>query len=795
MPIKKSEKKEENITTDNKPKKVIISKKAKVVDSSSGKEDTQATAVIKKVIKKKVKKKIIIKEKSEDNKSETPKTVIKESPKENFKERERDGSKEKKYSRSRDRESNNRENREGRTRTSFREREDKENRESKPFGRYSKPNFKESSQAPASEDNSYSKGGGRADSGRRDFKKRDYDKKNSIKDAKAEAALRQENKIFNKMQAKKLQQEQRLASVEKEINIMETITVGDLAKKMNLRASDIISKLMAMGTMARVNDIIDSDTATIIADDFGCKVNVISLQEEATIEIKEDREEDLKPRPPVVTIMGHVDHGKTSLLDAIRHSNITAKESGGITQNIGAYKVKIPSGEIAFIDTPGHAAFTMMRARGAKSTDIVILVVASDDGVMPQTLEALNHAKEANVPIIVAVNKMDLPNASMDKVKASLSEYGLTPEEWGGDTQYIGVSALQKTGINELLEAIILQAEMLELKANPNREAIGIVLEASLDQGRGPVGTVLVQNGTLKIGDYFVCGLSVGKVRAMVNDLGKRVNEALPSTPVEVLGFEKTPEAGESFNVMLDEKEAKAIADKRVQLKQQEALKANVKVTLENLYEKIASESMKEFKVIIKADVQGSAEALKDALNKIQSDKIRFVSIYSASGAVTESDVNLAHASNAIIIAYRVRPSAKAKELSEKLSIPIERYDIIYEAIESIQNAMKGSLERIKKEVDIGVVEVRDVFHIPKVGTIAGCYVTSGKIERNAGVRVVRDDVLIYTSKISSLRRIKDDVKEVASGYECGASIENFNDIKKGDILEIFKIEEIAQEL
>ena len=437
----------------------------------------------------------------------------------------------------------------------------------------------------------------------------------------------------------------------------------------------------------------------------------------------------------------------------------------------------------------------MMRARGAKSTDIVILVVASDDGVMPQTLEALNHAKEANVPIIVAVNKMDLPNASMDKVKAALSEYGLTPEEWGGDTQYIGVSALQKTGISELLEAIILQAEMLELKANPNREAIGIVLEASLEQGRGPVGTVLVQNGTLKIGDYFVCGLSVGKVRAMVNDLGKRVNEALPSTPVEVLGFEKTPEAGESFNVMLDEKEAKAIADKRVQLKQQEALKANVKVTLENLYEKIASESMKEFKVIIKADVQGSAEALKDALNKIQSDKIRFVSIYSASGAVSESDVNLAHASNAIIIAYRVRPSAKAKELSEKLSIPIERYDIIYEAIESIQNAMKGSLERIKKEVDIGVVEVRDVFHIPKVGTIAGCYVTSGKIERNSGVRVLRDDVLIYTSKISSLRRIKDDVKEVASGYECGASIENFNDIKKGDILEIFKIEEIAQEL
>lgn len=630
---------------------------------------------------------------------------------------------------------------------------------------------------------------------KKDNKKRDYDKRSAIRDAKAEAAQKQESRIFNKLQAKKHQQEQRLASVEKEISIMETITVGDLAKKMNLRASDIISKLIAMGTMARVNDLIDSDTATIIADDFGCKINVISLQEEATIDVKEDNEEDLKHRPPVVTIMGHVDHGKTSLLDAIRHSNITSRESGGITQNIGAYKVKIPSGEVAFIDTPGHAAFTMMRARGAKSTDIIILVVASDDGVMPQTIEALNHAKEANVPIIVAVNKMDLPNASMDKIKASLSELGLTPEEWGGETQYIPVSAIKKTGISELLEAIILQAEILELKANPDREAIGIVLEASLDPGRGPVGTVLVQNGTLKIGDYFVCGLSVGKVRAMVNDLGKRVDKAPPSTPVEVLGFEKTPEAGEAFNVMIDEKEARAIAGKREQLKQQEALKSNVKVTLENLYEKIASDAMKEFKVIIKADVQGSAEALRDALNKIQSDKIRFVSIYSASGAVTESDVNLAHASNAMIIAYRVRPSAKAKELSEKIGISIERYDIIYEAIESIQNAMKGSLDRLKKEVDIGTVEVRDVFHVPKVGTIAGCYVTQGKIERNSSVRVIRDNVLIYTSKISSLRRVKEDVKEVAAGYECGASVENFNDIKKGDILEIFKVEEIAQDL
>ena len=677
---------QESSQADNKPK--IIVKKAN--NNSSNNDDSQATAAVKKVKKVIVKKKIIIHNKSDkqevqkqDNNSEN---VAK-----NF-----------------NRDSNSRDNRDNR------ENKNKNyshgNREHKDFNnnRETKDNKLQQIAPPADDVSSFKKDN-KKDNKKRDYEKKEkeYDKKSSQKDSKAEAAQRQENKIFNKMQAKKRQQEQRLASVEKEISIMETITVGDLAKKMNLRASDIISKLMGMGTMARVNDIIDSDTATIIADDFGCKVNVVSLQEEATIDVKADKEEDLKPRPPVVTIMGHVDHGKTSLLDAIRHSNITSKESGGITQNIGAYKVKIPSGEIAFIDTPGHAAFTMMRARGAKSTDIVILVVASDDGVMPQTIEALNHAKEANVPIIVAVNKMDLPNASMDKVKAALSEYGLTPEEWGGDTQYIGVSALTKQGINELLEAIILQAEMLELKANPNREAIGIVLEASLDQGRGPVGTVLVQNGTLKIGDYFVCGLSVGKVRAMVNDLGQRVTKALPSTPVEVLGFEKTPEAGESFNVMLDEKEAKAIADKRVQLKQQEALKANVKVTLENLYEKIASDAMKEFKVIIKADVQGSAEALRDALNKIQSDKIRFVSIYSASGAVTESDVNLAHASNAIIIAYRVRPSAKARELAEKLGIPIERYDIIYEAIEAIQNAMKGSLERIKKEVDIGTVEVR----------------------------------------------------------------------------------------
>lgn len=622
-----------------------------------------------------------------------------------------------------------------------------------------------------------------------------YENRNNFRNDKAEAARRQETKIYNKLQAKKLQQEQRLKSVEKDISILETITVGDLAKKMNLRASDIISKLISMGTMARVNDVIDSDTATIIADDFGCKVNVISLEEEASVEVKEDDPKDLKPRSPVVTIMGHVDHGKTSLLDVIRHSNITSLESGGITQNIGAYQVVTNNGSVTFIDTPGHEAFSMMRIRGAKSTDIVILVVAADDGVMPQTVEALNHAKTAEVPIIVAVNKMDIQDASMDKIKSKLTEYGLTPEEWGGDTQYIPVSALKKTGIDELLEAIILQAELLELKANPNRSALGIVLEASLDSGRGSVGTVLVQNGTLKIGDYFVCGLASGKVRAMVDDMGVRVKEAGPSTPVEVLGFEKTPLAGDDFYVVSDDKEARSLIAKREILKQHDALKTNVRVTLENLYEKIASDAMQEFKVIIKSDVQGSAEALRDALSKIQSDKIRFTSIYSASGSVSESDVNLAHASNAMIIAYRVRPSAKARDLAEKLDVTIEKYDIIYEAIESIENAMRGSLEKVKKEVEIGSAEVRETFKIPKVGVIAGCYVTSGKVERNALVRIIRDGVLIYTSKVASLKRLKDDVKEVNAGYECGVSVENFNDIKKEDVLEIFTFEEVSQEL
>lgn len=626
-------------------------------------------------------------------------------------------------------------------------------------------------------------------------KKKDFQNRTYAKDSKQFGAQREEERIFNKLQAKKKQQEARLSNVSKEIDIMETITVGNLAKKMNLRAADLISKLMTMGSMVRVNDLIDSETAIILADEFGCKVNVISLEEETQVEVVKDDEKDLSPRAPVVTIMGHVDHGKTSLLDVIRKTNVVAKESGGITQNIGAYKVKSKLGDIAFIDTPGHAAFTKMRSRGAKCTDIVILVVAADDGVMPQTVEAIRHAQDAEVPIIVAVNKIDLPNKDIDKVKAQLAEYKLSPEEWGGETQYVYVSAVTKEGIDNLLEAISLQAEILELRANKERDAIGVVLESSLDQGRGAVATVLVQNGTLRIGDYFVCGLAVGKVRAMIDDKGHRIDEAGPSTPVEILGFENTPEAGEDFHVLRDEHQAKGIAEKRKQLKQQEAVKATVRVTLDNLYDHIADAAMQEFNVIIKADVQGSAEALKESLGKIESDKIRFVCIHAASGMVNESDVDLAHVSNAIIIAYRVRPSAKAKELSEKLSVSIEKYDVIYEAIHSIQNAMKGALAREKKEVDMGTAEIREVFRIPKIGVIAGCYITSGKVERNTNVRIIRDGVVIYTSKIGSIRRLKEDVKEAQQGYECGIGIDNFSDIREGDILEVYKIEEVAQEL
>ncbi|MBI4976363.1 MAG: translation initiation factor IF-2 [Spirochaetes bacterium] len=622
---------------------------------------------------------------------------------------------------------------------------------------------------------------------------RQWDKRRDFVSSKDRDKAIQEQRILEKIARKKRQQESKMLSISKEIDILSTISVGDLAKKMNLRASDIISKLMTMGSMVRVNDLIDSDTATILASEYGCKVTVVSIADDTEIVAETDKSEDLVPRPPVVTIMGHVDHGKTSLLDKIRQTNVVAGESGGITQHIGAYKVKTATGgTVTFIDTPGHAAFTMMRSRGAKVTDIVVLVVAANDGVMPQTIEAINHAKAAKVQIIVAVNKIDLPDADLDKIKRQLSEHELIAEDWGGQTLFAYVSAMTGQGVDKLLETILLQSEIMELKANPKRAAVGTVLEASLDVGRGSVGTVLVQNGTLHVGDHFIAGTHEGRVRAMFDDRGERITEAPPSTPVEVLGFEDTPEAGDSLNVMSDEKEVRAMAERRRHLKQTESAKAVVKVTLDNLFDQIKEGEIAEFKVVIRADVQGSAEALKEALTKLSNEKLKFVCIQGAAGAINESDVMLAETSKAMIIAYRVRPSGKIKSLAEKLGVEIKKFDIIYEAIEFIEAAMKGSIAKEMREVDTGTIEVRSVFKISKIGTIAGCYVTSGKIDRNNGIRIIRDGVLIHKGKIASLKRFKDDVREVQQGFECGLSVENFNDLKELDVIEAYTIQEFA---
>lgn len=652
------------------------------------------------------------------------------------------------------------------------------------------------SSAPASnaESKEEKKSGHSHSKGKKDYSKAKKDNKDKEREQQANKALDRLARRKRQQQMQEQQKKERLSNVTKSIEIMDNISVGELAKKMNLKASDIISKLMEMGTMARVNDVIDSDTATIIADEFGVKTKVISLEEEATVEVAEDKEEDLSPRAPVVTIMGHVDHGKTQLLDTIRKTDVVSKESGRITQHIGAYKVNNEHGEIAFIDTPGHAAFTMMRSRGANVTDLVVLVVAADDGVMPQTIEAINHAKAAKVPIIVAVNKIDKPDKNTDKILSQLSEQGLIPEEWGGDTLFDYVSALTGEGVEKLLDDILLQSEMLELKANPKREAIGTVLESSLDIGRGAVGTVLVQNGSLNVGDYFIAGVNTGKVRALFDDKRQRLKTAGPSTPVEVLGFDAAPEAGELFHVM-DEKEAKGYADKRKHIKQLDSAQSTVKVTLDNLFEQIKEGEIEEFKVIIKADVQGSVEALKESLGKLSNDKLRFVAIHGAPGPINETDVTLADTSNAVIIAYRVRAGAKVRELAENLNVDIRQYDIIYEAIEDIEDSMKGMLKGEKVEENTASVEVRDTFKISKVGTIAGCYVTDGKIERTNLVRLVRDGVLVYSGKIASLKRFKEDAKEVAKGYECGLMIEGYNDIKVGDVIEAYTIREKAPEL
>ena len=584
--------------------------------------------------------------------------------------------------------------------------------------------------------------------------------------------------------------------VPKEIEIMESVSVSDLARKMNLKASEVIGKLMGMGMMVTITQSIDSDTATLLASEYGCEVKLVSLYDETVIESDKDDGVELKFRAPIVTVMGHVDHGKTKTLDAIRNANVAAGEAGGITQSIGAYSVSTPKGHITFLDTPGHEAFTMMRARGAQVTDIVVLVVAADDGVMPQTLEAIAHAKDAKVPIIVAVNKVDKPEANPDRVKTQLSELGLAPEEWGGDTQYVHISALKKQGIDDLLEAILLQAEMLELKANYECRAEGKILESRVDQGRGVVSSVVVQRGTLRQGDPFVAGIYSGKVRAMFDDRGKRITEAGPSTPVEILGMEEMPNAGDPFQVTENEKDARAISAKRQELKRFEAAKAVKKTTLESLYSDIADSEVRELKVIIKADLQGSAEALKSSLEKLSTREIRLSVIHSSAGAINESDVTLAAAdSNAIIIGFNVRPTPKAKTLAEQEQVEIRKYNIIYKCVEEIQQAMEGMLQPDTKEEVIGMVEVRNTFKVPKVGVIAGCSVSEGIVRRSASVNLVRDGIVIFTGKIASLKRFKDDAKEVSVGYECGIGLENWQDIQVDDKLEVFEVIEVAKKL
>ncbi|BCU82056.1 translation initiation factor IF-2 [Polycladomyces abyssicola] len=580
-----------------------------------------------------------------------------------------------------------------------------------------------------------------------------------------------------------------------EIEISGPMTVGEAAKLMRREAADVIRKLMGLGVMATINQEIDTDTITLVAEEYGIKVKVKEeIDESAFEEIEEiDAPEDLQERPPVVTIMGHVDHGKTTLLDTIRHSNITAGEAGGITQHIGAYQVEANGKKITFLDTPGHAAFTTMRARGAKVTDITVLVVAADDGVMPQTVEAINHAKAADVPIIVAVNKMDKPDANPDRVKQQLMEHGLVPEEWGGDTIFVPVSALKGEGIDELLEMILLVAEVQELKANSNKRARGVVIEAELDKGRGPVATVLVQNGTLRVGDSIVAGNYFGKVRAMVNDRGRRVKAAPPSTPVEILGLQDVPNAGDAFMVFEDEKKARAIAEKRAEKQRQQELRAQSRVTLDDLYKQIQEGEVKELNIIIKADVQGSVEALRGALEKIDVEGVRVKIIHSAVGAITESDIILASASNAIIIGFNVRPETNARAAAEQEKVDIRLHRVIYDVIEEIEAAMKGMLDPEYEEKVVGSAEVRQIFKVSRIGTIAGCYVTEGKIVRDGKVRLIRDGIVVHEGEIDTLKRFKDDVREVAQGYECGLTLKNFNDIKEGDVVEVYVIQEVER--
>lgn len=586
------------------------------------------------------------------------------------------------------------------------------------------------------------------------------------------------------------------------VTITGKLTVQEIANALDVSASEVIMKLMKMGTMASINQEVSEEIASLVVKEYGYTLLTSTEDEEeeqleidALMEIEEDKEEDLLPRPPVVTVMGHVDHGKTSLLDAIRSTNVTRGEAGGITQHIGASEVSVNGQKIVFLDTPGHEAFTSMRARGAQVTDIAILVVAADDGIMPQTVEAINHAKAAEVPLIVAINKIDKPDANPDKVKQELADQGLLVEDWGGDVIAVPVSARQKTGIDTLLEMILLVSEMEELKANPNKRAVGTVIEAQLDKGRGPVATVLVQGGTLNVGDPIVAGLASGKVRAMINSKGKRVKAAGPSTAVEILGLSEVPQGGDQFVAVPSDKIARSVAEKRQQIAREEMLKSNQRMSLDDFFSQMNEGDVKDLNIVIKADVQGSAQAVKQSLEKLSNEEVAVRVIHCGVGAVNESDVMLATASNAIIIGFNVRPVPGAEEVAKKENVDIRTYTIIYKAIEDVQAAMTGMLDPEYKDEDTGKAEVRETFKISGVGTIAGCYVTTGKIFRGGKARIVRDGIIIHDGEIAALRRFKDDVKEVNSGYECGLSFVNYNDLKEGDIVEAYVTKEVERKL
>jgi translation initiation factor IF-2 len=580
------------------------------------------------------------------------------------------------------------------------------------------------------------------------------------------------------------------------IRISEVVTVGDLSKAMGVKAGEVVKKLMDMGMMATINQVLDSDAAALVAAEFEYNVENVAFDAESVLEATpEAGEGQLVPRPPVITIMGHVDHGKTSLLDAIRQTNVTAGEAGGITQHIGAYSVEVHGKRVTFLDTPGHEAFTAMRARGAKVTDIVVLVVAADDGVMPQTIEAINHARAAHVPILVAINKIDKPEANIDRVKQELANHNLVPEDWGGDTIVVPVSARSKQGLGQLLEMLLLQADVLELRANPARLSLGAIVEAKLDRGRGPVATVLVQDGTLKVGDAFVCGMQYGRVRAMIDDRGQKLTAAPPATPVEILGLTGVPEAGDSLVVVADEGKARQVAEHRRAKEREEEMAKTAKVSLDDLYQQIQAGNTKELRVVLKADVHGSAEALSEALTRLSTGEVRLTVLHASVGGITESDVLLASASNAVVIGFNVRPEAKAADLASREGVDIRLYTVIYEAVNDVRDALEGMLEPTLREKVVGRAEVRRSFVISGLGTIAGCAVVDGKVTRGSKVRLVRDHVVVYDGRVVSLRRFKDDVREVLSGYECGIGLENYQDLKEGDVIEAYETEQVARRL